>query len=174
MLWILLPLVAVMVFAGSTILLVFGPAFRQGGVWLGIVAIACATNAFVSLGETVIMVQRPRLNLLNSSITCAAAVGANLWLIPRYGVTGAALGILVPYVVQGFLRYAALRLVFRWPSPWSNIHQPIIAATLAFWPALICRMLWHGVAGEIVSALVFLALFGCGWLYYRRMQPPLG
>src|SRR4029453_10045224 len=57
MLWILLPLVAVMTLAGSVILLIYGPAFMQGGAWLGIVGIACATNAFVSLGETVIMVQ---------------------------------------------------------------------------------------------------------------------
>src|SRR5947199_6019047 len=110
MLWILLPLVAVMMLAGSVILLIYGPAFRQGGVWLGIVGIACATNAFVSLGETVIMVQRPHLNLLNSSVTCAIAFGANLWLIPRFGVTGAAFGILLPYVIQGTLRYAVLRL----------------------------------------------------------------
>jgi len=85
MLWILLPLVAVMTLAGSVILLIYGPAFMQGGAWLGIVGIACATNAFVSLGETVIMVQRPHLNLLNSSVTCAVAFGANLWLIPRFG-----------------------------------------------------------------------------------------
>ena len=74
MLWILLPLVAVLSLAGSTILLIYGPAFWQGGQWLGIVALASATNAFVSLGETVIMVQRPRLNLLHSSITCVVAV----------------------------------------------------------------------------------------------------
>ena len=60
MLWILLPLVAVMTLAGSVILLIYGPAFMQGGAWLGIVGIACATNAFVSLGETVIMVQTTR------------------------------------------------------------------------------------------------------------------
>src|SRR6266568_3037761 len=127
MLWILLPLVAVMMLAGGTILLIFGPAFRQGGMWLGIVAVACATNAFVTLGETVIMVQRPRLNLLNSSITCVVAIGANLWLIPRFGVTGAAFGILLPYIVQGILRYAVLRLAFRWPNPWSDISPPVIA-----------------------------------------------
>src|SRR5262245_17582988 len=65
MLWILLPLVAALSFAGGTILLVvYGRAFEQGGMWLGIVALASATNAFVALGETVIMVQRPHLNLL--------------------------------------------------------------------------------------------------------------
>jgi O-antigen/teichoic acid export membrane protein len=170
MLWILLPLVAVMMLAGGSILLIFGPAFRQGGVWLGIVAVACATNAFVALGETVIMVQRPRLNLLNSSITCAVAVGANLWLIPRFGVTGAAFGILLPYVVQGILRYAALRLVFRWPNPWKNISPPVFAAIIAIVPALICRILLDGIAGQLTAAAVFLAVFGIGWLYHLRSR----
>src|SRR5947208_12236652 len=54
MLWILLPLVAVLSLAGGTILLIYGPAFWQGGVWLGIVALASAINAFFSLGETLI------------------------------------------------------------------------------------------------------------------------
>src|SRR6184192_4114325 len=96
MLWILLPLVAVLSLAGGTILLIYGPSFQQGGAWLGIVALASATNAFVSLGETVIMVQRPHLNLLHSSITCAVAAGGLLWLIPRFGAMGAAVGILLP------------------------------------------------------------------------------
>src|SRR5207249_8701482 len=132
MLWILLPLVAVMTLAGSTILLIYGPAFRQGGPWLAVVAAACATNAFVSLGETVIMVQRPRLNLLNSSITALVAFGANLWLIPRFGVMGAAFGILLPYIIQGVLRYTVLRFLFHWQNPWNVIRPPIITATAAF------------------------------------------
>ena len=61
MLWILLPLLAVMALAGPLILSIYGPAFREGAVWLVIVALACGTNCFVGLAETVIMVQRPRL-----------------------------------------------------------------------------------------------------------------
>src|SRR5437660_350471 len=58
MLWILLPLVGALALSGGIILMIYGPAFHQGAAWLGIVGIACATTAFVSLGETVIMVQR--------------------------------------------------------------------------------------------------------------------
>ena len=171
-LWILLPLVAVMTLAGSVILRIYGPAFAQGGAWLGIVAIACATNAFVSLGETVIMVQRPHLNLLNSSVTCAAAFGANLWLIPRFGVTGAAFGILLPYVIQGILRYGVLRLVFRWRNPWSDITPPIVAAIIALVPALSCRLLLGEITGQVMAGLVFLAIFGVSWLHHRRSRKP--
>jgi O-antigen/teichoic acid export membrane protein len=171
MLWILLPLVAVMALAGSLILSIYGPAFRQGGMWLGIVALACATNAFVSLAETVIMVQKPRLNLLNSIITCVIALTANLWLISRFGVTGAAFGILLPYVLQGILRYRTLRMVFRWRNPWGDIGHPLIAAFLAAMPALVCRVMIGGVAGQLIASGAFLLVYGGAWLYYRRLVP---
>ena len=163
MLWILLPLVAVLSLAGGTILLIYGPAFQQGGVWLGIVALASAINAFVALGETVIMVQRPRLNLLHSSITCVVAVAGLLWLIPRFGVMGAAFGILLPYLVQGTLRYVTLRWVFHWKDSWSDIRPPLVAAAIALLPAIACRVLLSGIIAQVTSAAVFLAIFGVQW-----------
>jgi O-antigen/teichoic acid export membrane protein len=167
MLWILLPLVAVMSLAGGTILLIYGPAFWQGGVWLGIVALASAINAFVALGETIIMVQRPHLNLLHSSITCTVAAAGLLWLIPRFGVMGAAFGILLPYVIQGILRYATLRWVFHWKDSWSDIRPPLIAAAIALIPALVCRTFLSGIAGQVISAAAFLAVFGVQWLQHH-------
>jgi O-antigen/teichoic acid export membrane protein len=163
MLWILLPLVAVLSLAGSTILLIYGPAFWQGGVWLSIVALASAINAFVALGETVIMVQRPHLNLLHSVITCAVAAAGLLWFIPRFGALGAAFGILLPYVVQGVLRYATLRWVFHWKDSWSDIRPPLIAAGIAIIPSVVCRAFLGGIAGQVSSTVVFLAVFGGQW-----------
>jgi O-antigen/teichoic acid export membrane protein len=168
MLWVLLPLVAVLALAGSVILGIYGPVFRQGGFWIGIVALACATNTFVSLAETVIMVQKPRLNLLNSIITCAVALTANLWLIGRFGVTGAAFGILLPYVLQGILRYRALRMVFRWQNPWGDIGRPLLAAAMAGIPAAACRFLINGTTGQVIAAFVFLLLYGGAWLQHRH------
>jgi len=175
MLWILLPLVAVMALAGGTILLIFGPAFRQGSVWLGIVALASAINAFVALGETVIMVQRPRLNLLHSSITFAVAAGGLLWLIPRFGVMGAAFGILLPYIVQGVLRYTTLKFVFHWKDSWSDIRPPLISAVIAVVPSLVCRALvGSDIAGQVISATAFLAVFGFLWWRHHLRSSHLG
>jgi O-antigen/teichoic acid export membrane protein len=172
MLWILLPLLAVMTFAGSTILSIYGPAFRQGSTWLIIVAIACGTNAFVGLAETVIMVQKPRVNVLNSSITCVVAFIANLFLIRRFGVMGAAFGILLPYALLGILRHRALRSVFRWRNPWANIGPPLNAALVALVPAIVCRAITTGVIGEISSSLVFLGAYFITWRYHRARNPP--
>ena len=169
MLWILLPLVAVLALGGATILLIFGPRFQQGATWLGILAVACAVNAFINLGETVIMVQRPALNLLNSLITCAVGGGVTFWLISRFGVTGAAFGILTTYLVQGLIRNLILRFVFHWHNPWSNVAPPLLAGLIAIVPAILCRWFWHGIVGQIAAVLVFLLTFGLGWLrHYSR------
>jgi O-antigen/teichoic acid export membrane protein len=167
MLWILLPMVTVMALAGGIILLVFGPSFQQGAVWLGIVGLASATNSFFMLGETVIMVQRPRLNLLHSCITTAVAVVGLFWLVPRYGAIGAACGILLPYLVQGLLRYGTLRFIFHWRESWEDVRPPLVAFVAAVVPALLCRWFLEGVAGQLVSTGVFLALFGAAWARYH-------
>ncbi|HMJ06573.1 MAG TPA: oligosaccharide flippase family protein [Chthoniobacterales bacterium] len=170
MLWVLLPLLAVMIFAGGTILTIYGPEFRTGSTWLIIVAVACGTNAFVGLAETVIMVQKPRVNVLNSAITCAVAFVANIFLIRNFGVTGAAFGILLPYALLGLLRHRALRSVFQWRNPWANISPPFIGALFAIVPAIVCRLLVRGIAGEISSALVFLIAYFVAWRYHRARQ----
>jgi O-antigen/teichoic acid export membrane protein len=113
------------------------------------------------------MVQKPRLNLLNSIITCLVALAANLWLIGRFGVTGAAFGILLPYVLQGILRYRALRMVFRWRNPWGDIGRPLFGAVIAGVPAIVCRVMIDGVAGQLVSVLLFLLIYGGTWLHQR-------
>jgi O-antigen/teichoic acid export membrane protein len=168
MLWVLLPLLAVLSFAGGTILSIYGPEFRQGSLWLIIVAIACGTNALVGLAETVIMVQKPRLNVVNSSIACVVALIANFFLILNWGVMGAAFGILLPYVLLGILRHRALHSVFHWRHPWAQIGPPLFAALGAALPAIVCRALIDGIPGEIVSSLVFLLVYLLAWLYYRR------
>ena len=172
MLWILLPMVAVLALAGSIILLVFGPSFQQGAFWLGIVALASATNSFFMLGETVIMVQRPRLNLLHSCITATVAVVSLFLLVPRFGATGAALGILLPYVVQGLLRYSALRFVFLWKESWADVRPPLVAFILALIPALCAHWFVHGVAGQLVSVGIFLTLFGIAWARHHFSSSP--
>src|SRR5204862_212559 len=95
-------------------------------------------------------------------ITCVVALAANLWLISRFGVTGAAFGILLPYVLQGILRYRALRLVFRWRNPWGDVGHPLLAAVIAGAPAFACRALIDGLTGQVVAAIVFLLIYGGG------------
>jgi O-antigen/teichoic acid export membrane protein len=171
MLWILLPLFAVMALAGPLILSIYGAEFRQGWLWLDIVALACGTNCFVNLAETVIMVQRPGINLVNSAIAVVVGFLSNLWLISSLGPIGAAFGILIPYLLLGILRHRSLRFVFGWEKPLRNIAPPFIAAAIAAPPAIVCRFLLTGIVAQVVSGLVFLALFALQWWRQFRRIP---
>lgn len=170
MLWILLPMLGVLALAGGLILSIYGTEFRQGALWLDVVALACGANTFVGLAETVIMVQRPGINLANSIAAGVVAVIANLILIRLFGAMGAAFGILLPYLLLGVLRHRVLRVVFGWKRPWSNVRPPVMAAFVAIVPAVPLRLLVGGIPGEVFSALAFLLVFGVQWwwFHYRR------
>ncbi len=163
MLAILLPAVVVLALAGGAIMTIFGPGFYRGGTWIAIVGAACAINAFVGLGETILMVERPHINLLNSSIAFAAAVGLNFILIPAFGALGAALGMLVPYCLQGVLRGTQISRMMRWHWPWRALLKPWLAALVPLPFALCLRVTLHGKIWAFASALLYLAGYLATW-----------
>ena len=163
MLAVLLPVVAVLALSGGAIMTIFGETFRSGGLWTAILGIACALNAFALLGETILMVERPGLNLVSSGIALGAVVGAQLLLIPAFGPLGAALGMIVPYAIQNVLRGVVLSWLFPWSWPWGALIKPWAAAFAALAPALLVRLSAAGTAGEVISALVYLAGYFAAW-----------
>jgi O-antigen/teichoic acid export membrane protein len=166
-----LPLVGLLLLSGGAILTIYGRAFREGALWLGILAIAHGANSFVGLVETLLMVERPRLNLISAVVTLVVQVAAGLLLIPRWGATGAAVAIGAGLVVQGALRFRDVRSVFGWSWPWPSLRRPVAIGALAFAPALATRVALAGRPGvEIASGVLFLALYAAGW--YRIGPEP--
>lgn len=163
MLAILLPAVAVFVLAGGAIMTIYGRAFVAGGTWLAILGVACAMNAFVGLGEVVLMLERPRLNLVNSSAACAGAIALNLVLIPRLGPLGAAIGMLVPYTIYGVLRALEISWLFDWRWPWRALLKPAIAAGAALPLGLIVRLAGSGLVAELAAGIIYLAAYFAVW-----------
>jgi O-antigen/teichoic acid export membrane protein len=163
MLAILLPLVAVFALAGGAIMTIFGEGFRQGAPWTAIIAAACALSAFVSLGETILMVDRPKVNLVNSSVAFGAAIALNLLLIPRLGPLGAAIAMLVPYTLQGVLRGIEISWIFSWHWPLGALVKPWLAAIAALPLALVLRLWGSGTWVEVAAAVVYLAGYVLAW-----------
>ena len=125
MLWILLPLFAVMALAGSVILSIYGAArfdrARSGSTSSRSPAARTASSASPRPSSWC----NGRGSISSTPPSPAViAVAANLWLINRLGVTGAAFGILLPYVLLGILRHRALQQVFGWRNPWSKLGSP--------------------------------------------------
>jgi O-antigen/teichoic acid export membrane protein len=163
MLAILLPAVAVLALSGGAILSLFGTAFRPGARWLAIVGAACALNAFVGLGETILMIARPRWNVINTTVACVAAIGLNLWLIPLYGPVGAALAMLVPYAVQGVLRGLEISRLLGWRLRWRALVRPWAAALSALPLALFVRGATSGLGGEIGAGTLYVLTYLGAW-----------
>lgn len=170
MLAILLPAVAVIALSGGAVLSVFGPSFRRGAPWLTLAAAACALNAFVGLGETILLVARPRWNMVNAAVACLAALILNVWLIPRYGPLGAAIGMLAPYVLQGVLRGVAVVRVLDWQWPWRPLRRPWLAALVALPLGLLVRTVASGLGAEIGAGALYVLAYACAW-YRLGLEP---
>jgi O-antigen/teichoic acid export membrane protein len=163
MLAILLPLVAVLVLSGDAILSLFGASFPQGAAWLSILAGVCALNAFVSLGEPILMIHRPAANLVNSMVALGAAVTALIVLIPLYGPAGAAVAMLVPYALLGVLRAQQVARMLTWRWPWRALTKPMLAAAIALPAAAAVRLIGTGLDVHLVAGLVYLAGYVAAW-----------
>jgi O-antigen/teichoic acid export membrane protein len=163
MLAILLPAVVVLALAGGAIMTIFGPTFYRGGLWTAVIGCGCALNAFVSLGETILMVEKPKINLMNSTIAFVAAVGLNLLLIPAYGALGAAFGVLGPYVIKGLLRWIEIRWFFEWRWPWHALFKPWIAALVPLPFAVLFRFVSHAWWHDLAAAGLYLAGYFVTW-----------
>jgi len=142
---------------------IFGPAFHRGGLWVAVIGAACALNAFVGVGETILMIERPRINLMNSAIAFAAAVGLNLMLIPAFGALGAALGIFFPYLIKGVLRWVEISWLLEWRWPWRALIKPWLVALAPFPLALLVRFMIHGWLSELTAAALYLAAYFIAW-----------
>ncbi len=124
MLWILLPLVAVMSLAGGTILLIYGPAFRQGGVlswhrrFRQCHQCVCGIGRNCNHGPTAAF-ESSAFCRSRARLRRAACFGS----FPALARWARLVGILLPYIVQGILRYATLRWVFHWKDSWSDIRH---------------------------------------------------
>jgi O-antigen/teichoic acid export membrane protein len=163
MLAVLLPAVALLALSGDAIMSIYGPGFVIGGGWVAIVGAACALNAFVGLGELILMVKRPALNLVNSAVAIAATIGLNMLLIPSLGPLGAAIGMLLPYALQGILRSVEISWLFDWRWPLRSLTKPWIAASVALVPGLLVRGATVSVAGHLAAGAAYLAAYVLAW-----------
>lgn len=166
--WILgvqLAMVGVLWISGGLLLSLLGPGFREGAIWVAILAVGHGTNTLVGLGETLIMVQRPALNTVNSVVTAAVQATTGLVFIRLWGPLGAALSTVVAYATQGVLRFAELHWLLGWRFAWVALRKPCVAFLLAVAPGLALRA-WIGpVIGEVAGVAGFLAAYvGSWWL----------
>lgn len=98
------PLLLLFLLAPSWVLRLFGPEFTEGATVLMILAIGHFVNvATGSVGFLLLMTGHERLMRNNVLGTLVLNIILNLWLIPSYGIVGAAVATAVSLVVKNLV-----------------------------------------------------------------------
>ena len=170
--WIALfswPVFVVLAAFPGTVLSLFGPGFAGSSAGLLTVAVACLVNVGVGNAQTVLlMAGRSVWNLVVAGAAFVVQLGSGVWLVPRYGVLGAAvswgLAIVVDNGASALL--ARYRLDFRTVDR-GYVHAAVIAVGTVALPVFAVRTLFGDrVPGAVLGIVLAIGAFGAAvWRY---------
>jgi O-antigen/teichoic acid export membrane protein len=163
------------------ILAIFGRDFADGAVVLVILSVGQFVNGATGpVGTTLSMSGYPGFNLLNSVIMLIVNLGLDLWLIPRFGLVGTALGSSLSLAGVNLMRLLEVYILLGLnPYDWKST-KPVVAGLAAAAPVWLLRSfvisgsgIWPLAVSLFAFALFYvLGLFGIGldehdWLVLR-------
>ena len=127
---------------------------------LALSQVALALGASSAL--VLIMTGHPKTALANNLITLTVNVLANLYLIPRYGPVGAALGTVIAVGVLTLLRLIEVGVLHRMhPFSWMQL-KPLLAGLIALAVCYLANRVifdWHTVLVLIAGSIIYLAVY---------------
>ena len=149
---------------GRELLSVFGGGYRSGATILALVSCGLLVGTAVGdVDSVLVMSGRTVLSMANTILGLAVMIGLDLWLIPRYGALGAAVGWGGALVVKNVAGLVQVHRVYR-------MHPFSVASALAIGLSAACfggisggaRLLvgpglWALVSGLLLSGLGYLA-----------------
>jgi len=140
-------------------ILLIPPVYQAGARIVPIIMAAYVVYGLsYPLNVGIMLKDRTRYLPIISWIAAFACLGLNLWLIPRYGMTGAAWATLLAYLVWTTgITWMSLRL---YPVPYSprQIVWVVIAAAAGY------GGIWVVEATELSRSWVFALLFKVAWI----------
>jgi hypothetical protein len=131
---------------------VFGPAFAAGQSALLILSLAMLVNLGTgNVSMVLLMGGKSGWQLLNQGVSLAANIALNLWLIPRYGMSGAAVAWGVAIAVDNLMAVAEVWFLFG-IGPFGPGYAVVVGATLACFGGigLAARILLGATFGSFV------------------------
>ena len=160
-----------LVLFGRPVLGLFGAGFVAGAGVLVLLCVAQLLNAATGLLDMAMLVSgRPRINLQNVLVVLTVQTALNLWLIPRWGLPGAAWSALAAYGLISVVRLAQTLWILHL-RPLDRTHlKPLVAGAGA--------VLVVGAAQRAVGAegfpLVWIAFLAAFTALYALLLRLLG
>lgn len=141
---------------------VFGPEFAAGQTALLILSLAMLVNLGTgNVSMVLLMGGKSGWQLLNQGVSLAVNIALNLWLIPRYGMSGAAIAWGVAIALDNLMAVAEVRYLFG-IGPFGPGYAVVVGATLACFGGvgLAVRLLLGATFGSfalyaVVSCVAF-------------------
>ncbi|HST35747.1 MAG TPA: oligosaccharide flippase family protein [Allosphingosinicella sp.] len=139
-----LPILIALVFAGVPLLAWFGPAFTAGYWALLLLAAADMIQGAFGVSDLIILYRRPLAQLSVTAANIAVNLLAGALLIVPFGVTGAALSVLIGVLAGALIRRLSLRRHFGIGTAFHYSAGPAGAALLAVAAGLGIQALLRG------------------------------
>ncbi|ASJ06383.1 flippase [Thermococcus pacificus] len=167
-----LPLFAlIFLFPEATISFLFGEKYVSAALALQVLSLGFMFHTFLGLnGMTLIVIGKPKLNMIGDTFAVVSNVALNLALIPSYGMVGAAVATTVSYFVANVFRsYWLYKMTRIHPFSWSYVKP------LAIWFVLLGIIkglnlsvpdIWYA----ILALLVFMGVYAVLVLLSRSID----
>ncbi len=169
MIW---PLCLLAIIYGSEVLKIFGHSYQAGA---GVMAILGGSMLLASACGNVDVVLtstgRSALSLANGLIALGVNVGVDLALIPRYGITGAAIGWAAAIITSNLIPLVQVNRIVRL-HPFGNATVRACALTaLSFGaiPALARALFGQDPAPQLIAVAGGCAVLGAGLWRWREL-----
>jgi O-antigen/teichoic acid export membrane protein len=173
--WLMLtswPVYMTLAMFAPVLLSVFGPGFVEGQTALTILALAMLVSMAAGPASPILLMAGHSVaNTTNSAVALVLNVGLNLVLIPRYGMTGAAIAWAVSIVVNNVAAVVELWLLERL-TPFGAAPWIVAAASAGCFGVLGLLGRWvlgSSLAGLLVTGSVAAAAYL--WILWRHRAP---
>jgi len=155
-----MPIFLVQILFAPQLVGLFGPEFVAGARALQVLSIGQIINlATGGVGVMLIMSGRSNIAFINSIVMLSVALMLDFWLVPMFGLMGAAVAGALVLVSINFLRLGEVWFLMRM-QPFSRASlKPLVAALPAFTVGLMWRQ-WLPLDSFISLVLACLAVGG--------------
>jgi O-antigen/teichoic acid export membrane protein len=151
-----IPMILIVMLFPTQIISIFGKSFVEGAPALAIMGLVNLINVATGMcGMVLDMTGHTRMKLFNTTIRVSVAILANVLLIPRYGVTGAALAALIHEVIANLLPMVELWFLYHILPYNRNILKPLAAGSIAAAGALLLRA-WVPTSNDLLLTLLHM------------------
>lgn len=129
---ITIPVTIVLVALMGDLLLVYHPTFTMGTAFVAVLALNPLIGAAIGMAATVLlMTGHARYNLANGVVGAVLSVGLAAWLVPPYGIMGAAVAVVLSGVAPTLLALVECHYLERVGSEIEGLARPLLAGVLA-------------------------------------------